>query len=217
MVYRYDDLAPGEVYHICTHGVDKKNILRDKADYERCLALLKHCLPQGVIQSYSIAKRLKNEIELTPSGRGLVDILGYCLMNNHFHLLIRENIDDGTSLYMQRLLGSYAKYFNLRYKRSGPLFMGRFKAVLVNSDEQLLHVSRYIHLNPYVAHMVEDPLVYSWSSLGNYIGAIATKICHTELISKMMDSKAYLEFVKDEADYARATEDSKHLLLDYEG
>jgi len=233
MAYRYDDLAPGEVYHICSRGVDRRDILLDKADKERCLALFKHCLPPGIIRSYSIAKRLKDEIELTGSGSGLVDLLSYCLMDNHLHLLVKENIEGGTSLYMQRLLNSYAKYFNLRYKRSGPLFTSRFKAVLVDGDEQVLHVSRYIHLNPYVAHMVEDPLAYPWSSLGDYIGTTVKKTCHAGLISGMMNSKDFKKtchaglisgmmnskdfksFVKDEADYARSIEDEKHLLLDY--
>ncbi len=216
MAYRYDDLAPGEIYHICTRGVDRKKILCDKADHERCLALLKHCLPQGAIQSYSIAKRLKSEFELAHSSEGLVDLLGYCLMDNHLHLLIKENIEGGTSLYMQRLLNSYAKYFNVRNERSGPLFTGRFKAVLVDGDEQLLQVSRYIHLNPYVAHMIKDPLGYKWSSLGDYIGTVTVKTCHTELISGIMDSGAYLSFVMDQVDYARSIEDTQHLLLDYE-
>ena len=105
----------------------------------------------------------------------------------------------------------------LRYKRSGPLFTGRFKAVLVDGDEQLLHVSRYIHLNPFVAHMINNLIVYPWSSLGEYVGTIKTNTCHTKLISSMMDSNEYKAFVTDEADYARAVADAQHLLLDYEG
>ncbi|MDP3997516.1 MAG: transposase, partial [bacterium] len=216
MAYRYDDLAPGEVYHICTRAVDRQSIFLDKADHERILALLIHCFPQGVIQSYSIARRLKEDIELSQSGKGLVDLLVYCVMSNHLHLLVKENTEGGTSLYMQRLLNSYAKYFNLRYKRSGPLFTGRFKAVLVDGDEQLLHVSRYIHLNPYVAHMIDAPLAYPWSSLNEYIGLAKANTCHTKLIAGIMNEPEYKAFVTDEADYARALADTKHLLLDYE-
>ena len=114
MAYRYDDLTPGEVYHICTRAIERKNIFLDKADHERVLALLLHCLPQGIIQSYSIARRLKENLKLILPGQGLVDLLAYCVMDNHLHLLIKENIAGGTSLYMQRVLNSYAKYFNLR-------------------------------------------------------------------------------------------------------
>jgi putative transposase len=216
MAYRYDDLAPGEVYHICTRAVERRNIFLDKADHERLLSLLLHCLSQGKIQSYSIARRLKEEIELTQVGKGLVDLLSYCVMSNHLHLLVKENTEGGTSLYMQRVLNSYAKFFNLRYKRSGPLFTGRFKAVLVDGDEQLLHVSRYIHLNPFVAHMIDDPLIYPWSSLGEYTGLTKATTCHTQLIAGMMSKQEYKAFVMDEADYARSITDTKHLLLDYE-
>lgn len=218
MGYRYDDLAPGEIYHICTRAVERRNIFLDRADHERVLSLLVHCLPQGVIQSYSVARRLKEDIGLSQSGEGLVDLLAYCVMDNHLHLLIKENTDGGTSLYMQRVLNSYAKYFNLRYKRSGPLFTGRFKAVLIDDDEQLLHVSRYIHLNPFVAHIIDDPLAYEWSSLGEYVRtATPNNICHTKLITDLMSNQEYKTFITDEADYARAIADTQHLLLDYDG
>jgi len=141
-------------------------------------------------------------------------------MDNHVHLLLKENHEGGTSRYMQRLLNSYAKYFNVRHNRSGPLFTGRFKAVLVDEDDQLLHVSRYIHLNQYVAHMIKDPLEYKWSSLSSYIATTSTskpKIeCHSGLISELMDQSAYRKFVTDEADYAQANHDSEHLLIDFE-
>lgn len=216
MAYRYDDLAPGEVYHVFTRGVDKQNIFRDDVDRKRWLGLLVHCLPVGVIQSYSLALRSKNEQKITESGVGLIDLMAYCLMNNHVHLLLKENHENGTSLYMQRLLNSYAKYFNVRHKRSGPLFTGRFKAVLVDEDDQLLHVSRYIHLNPYVAHMVKDPLGYQWSSLTDYVTEKSKPTCHTGLISELMDPAEYQKFVTDEADYAQANHDAEHLLFDFD-
>ncbi|MAF80835.1 hypothetical protein CL628_02365 [bacterium] len=91
MAYRYDDLAPGEVYHLCTRGVNKNTIFKDNTDRQRYLALLIHALPQGPIQSYSIARRLKHAISLTKEGAGLIDLVAYCLMDNHVHLLVREN------------------------------------------------------------------------------------------------------------------------------
>ena len=191
--------------------------MRDRADLERCSALLRHCLPGGVSQSYSLARRASKDVEFTRVGEGLVDLLAYCLMNNHLHILIKENVEGGTSLYMQRLLVSYVKYYNLRYKRSGPLFIGRFRAVLVNGDEQLLHVSRYIHLNPYVAHIINNPFDYSWSSLGNYVDVSTKNTCHTDLIGEMMNRKSYRAYIKDGAGYARTIGDIKHLLLDYDG
>ncbi|MFH1353807.1 MAG: transposase [bacterium] len=215
MTFRYDDLAPGEIYHICTRGVNKRTIFHKKSDYTRFYDLLIHCLQQGPIRSFSIAKRFKEKPTLPRAGMGLIDLLAFCPMPNHIHLLVKENKRGGTSLYMQRLLVSYTKYFNIRHKRTGPLYTSRFLAVLVDKDEQLLHVSRYIHLNPYVAHIVDDPFSYRWSSLNDYVGVVSKHMCHTNLINGMMNQKAYRSFVTDEADYARELSDIKHLLLDY--
>lgn len=216
MGYRYDDFTPGEVYHVYTRGVNRTNTFRNQVDFQRFTDLTLHCLPQGSIRSFSIARRFKQAIHLTKNGTGLVDLLCYCLMSNHIHLLLKENTKGGTSLYMQRLLNSYAKYFNLRYKRSGPLFTGRFKAVLVDKDEQLLHVSRYIHLNPYAAHLTNNVFSYPWSSLANYVQSKTQRLCHTDLMLEMMDETSYDGFVKNEADYARTLGDTKHLFIDYE-
>ena len=166
--------------------------------------------------SYSTARKLGRESELTKKRKGLVDILCYCLMDNHFHLLIRENIEKGTSVYMQRVLNSYAKFFNLSQRRSGPLFIRPFKAVLIDGDDYFLHVSRYIHLNPYVAHMIKNPLEYRWSSLLEYTQLTTRKSCHTLLLRSMVNTEEYKEFVLDYADYARSLADTQHLLIDYE-
>lgn len=216
MGYRTDWFAPGEVYHLYTRGVNRLNIFRSDTDRERCIELLKHCLPQGKITSFSVARRLKHELSLTTRGDGLVDLLAYCLMDNHVHLLVQENFENGTSQYMQRVLNAYASYFNRRYNRSGPLFTSRFKSVYVGNDEQLLHVSRYIHLNPYAAHMVDNPLDYSWSSLQYYVHLKKDPDCHIELIHSMADCQKYTTFILDEADYARSIADAKHALIDFD-
>ncbi|OGY31591.1 MAG: hypothetical protein A3C02_04690 [Candidatus Andersenbacteria bacterium RIFCSPHIGHO2_02_FULL_45_11] len=215
MGYRYVDFAPGEIYHIFTRGVEKRKIFLYDADRIRFLSLLIHCLPQGQIQSFSVAQKLKQKSEITSSGEGLVDILSYCLMNNHFHLLLKENIDHGISIYMQRLLTSYAMYFNKRSERSGSLFVHPFKAVLVDADEQFLHVTRYIHLNPFAAHLIKDPFEYRWSSLNECVSRSTNKpTCHPELLGEMIQKKEYREFVLDQADYEQSLDDNYHLLID---
>lgn len=218
MGYRYVDFAPGEIYHVFTRGVEKRKIFLYDADRIRFVSLLIHCLPQGPIQSFSVAQKLKRGSEITISGKGLVDILCYCLMNNHVHLLLKENVDHGISIYMQRLLTSYAMYFNVRSERSGSLFVHPFKAVLVDADEQFLHVTRYIHLNPFVAHLVRDPFVYPWSSLVQYTAKRrpATN-CHSDLLSGMMGKGEYQAFVLDYADYTQSLDDNYHLLIDIDG
>lgn len=216
MAYRVDEFAPGEIYHIFNRGVEKRNIFLDNADRLRFLELLTYSIAKENIQSYSTAKRLRRKIEPTKEGEGLVDLLCYCLMKNHFHLLVRENVEGGITAYMKRLLIGYSKYFNTKQERSGSLFIHPFKAVLVDSDDQLLHVSRYIHLNPYVAHLSNTVSNYPWSSYGEYSRKNINKICHQTLLKNIMSRKDYKNFVEDEADYARSVSDFAHLLIDYE-
>lgn len=83
-----------------------------------------------------------------------IDILAYCLMPNHFHLLAEQNSNHGILKKLSNIANGYAKYFNTKYHRVGSLFQGPFKAVLVETDEQLLHLSRYIHINPVVSGVV---------------------------------------------------------------
>ncbi len=214
MGYRYDDLAPGEIYHVYTRGIERRNVFLDRADRERFSDLLVHCLPRNQLRSYSIARRLKIKQEITKDGAGLIDLLSYCLMSNHIHLLIKENFDGGTSLYMHRLLTSYARYFNVRQDRSGSLFVNPFKAVLISGDDQLLHVSRYIHLNPFMARIVGDPLVYRWSSLKEYVEEQPKFLCHYSLIKEMVPPQDYRDFIYDEAGYVRSLVETEHLLID---
>ena len=123
MAYRIDEFAPGEIYHIFNRGVEKRSIFLDNSDRLRFIELLTYSLAKENIQSYSTAKRLRRKIEPTEEGDGLVDLLCYCLMKNHFHLLIRENVEGGITAYMKRLLIGYSKYFNTKQQRSGSLFI----------------------------------------------------------------------------------------------
>ncbi|MBI4022474.1 MAG: transposase [Candidatus Andersenbacteria bacterium] len=216
MSYRYDELAPGEVYHICTRGVEQRIIFRHNEDRQRFIKLMIHCLARDETISFSTAQKLKHEVVLSEDGAGLVDLLCYCLMDNHVHMLVRENIGGGTSKYLLRLLTGYAKYFNMSEHRSGSLFVNPFRAVLVDGDEQLLHVSRYIHLNPYVSRVIDDPLGYRWSSLPEYLAdRHATKAtCHRSLLHSIIGARDYKKFVVNEAGYARSLGDIKHLLVD---
>ncbi len=173
-----------------------------------------HCLNVEKTRSFSIAVKLKHEFRRTKSSEGLVDILCYCLMSNHIHLLVKENVTGGISKYMQKLLNGYAKFFNMSQERAGSLFTNPFRAVLINGDDQLLHVSRYIHLNPYAAHMTDNVFGYRWSSLAEYVDRVEQPACHTKLIHSLLKPKEYKKFVADEADHARSIADIKHLLLE---
>ncbi len=220
MGYRTVSFAPGNIYHICHRGVARQNIFTNKYERQRFLALLVYYLPHGYVVSYSLAKKQRGlkkwEIVSrgTPYNKGLVDLLCYCLMGSHVHLLLCENTERGISTYLQRVFNSYARYFNVRHERSGPLFTGRFRAVHIDGSDQFLHVTRYVHLNPYVAGMVDDPVIYQWSSLNEYVGVRKHNLCHTRLLGSLMKPGEYRGFVTDYANYARELESIKHLILE---
>lgn len=136
--------VPGEYFHVYNRGVDKRSIFEDAEDVNRFLESLSAFntkYPIGSIYEISF-KRSKRE------KRGkLVDIIAYCLNPNHFHLLITPKVEGGIERFMQRLGTGYTMYFNNKCKRSGSLFQGKFQAVHVTNNAQLLHVSSYINLN----------------------------------------------------------------------
>jgi REP element-mobilizing transposase RayT len=140
------ELANGELYHIFNRGVDKRNIFADKNDLERffqCMQIFNVIEPIGSLYEYNF---LKPEEKQKPK-KHLVRFVAYCLLPNHFHFIIQQATDNGISKFMKRLLGGYSWYFNHKKKRSGVLFEGTFKAVHINSNEQLLHTSAYVNLN----------------------------------------------------------------------
>ena len=143
----------------------------------------------------------------------MVEIIGYCLMPTHVHFILSQKIDKGISLFMNKILNSYSKYFNNKIKRRGPLWESRFKKVLVESDEQLLHLTRYVHLNPATAGLVKTPEVWKYSSYNEYLDRTKEKICN---YSELLDIKAneYKEFVEAQIDHQKELAHIKHLMFE---
>jgi putative transposase len=145
--------APGEFYHLYNRGTEKRNIFSGRSDYERFLALLYF---SNSTTSVHISNQQQNNqgrtlIELftdVERGTPLVDLIAYCLMPNHFHLVVREIKDGGVSRFMQKVVTGYTMYFNIRYERSGALFQGKFKARHIRNDNYLKYIMAYVHLNP---------------------------------------------------------------------
>ena len=149
------DFSTGEFYHIYNRGNGKNDIFNGKRDYGRFIFLLfianskKPVRVDGLVRKCRAQGRsLRNVMKENERDDTLVDIGAYCLMPNHFHLLIREKIDGGASLFMQKLATGYSMYFNKKYERTGSLWEGRFKAEHANNDEYLKYLFAYIHLNP---------------------------------------------------------------------
>jgi len=147
--------------------------------------------------------------------KALVKILCYVFMPNHFHFLVQQTADGGISKFMSNFQNSYTRYFNVRNERIGPLFLGQFKAVRIETEQQLLHISRYIHLNPYSSYVVKSIKKlekYPWSSLPKYLDAKKDGICDESVIlSNFSNTDQYKSFVFNHADYQRSLEEIKHL------
>ncbi len=137
---------PGAFYHVTSRGNEAKDVFKSKTDREKFLSYL------------------------TPATeRYGARIHVYCLMSNHYHLLL-ETPDGNLSQIMRHINGAYTTYFNTKRRRSGHLFQGRFHAILVEADEYATELSRYIHLNPVRAGIVDKPVAYPWSSYPCYAG-----------------------------------------------
>jgi putative transposase len=141
--------ALGEFYHLYNRGTDKRVIFKSIRDYDRFVLLLLICN-----QSRSIQFRLRgirgltSDIVNAPRGAPLVDIVGYCLMPNHFHIVAKEITEGGISRFMQKLSTAYTMYFNKSNSRSGALLEATFKARHVSDDRYLKYLIGYVHLNP---------------------------------------------------------------------
>lgn len=200
-------------YHVYNRGIEKRRIFIDKRDQHRFIKTMLYYQLIGPKPKLSNFKRSK--IFSPDFDKKIVNIVCYCLMPNHFHFLLKQLKDGGITEFISKLSNSYTKYFNTRHSRIGPLFQGEFKAVLVESDEQLVHLSRYIHLNPLVSLLVKDLGKYEWSSYKEYINPVEKSLtAKEEVLSFFASPKEYEKFIADQADYGAQLEFIKHHLLE---
>lgn len=146
-------LVNGEIYHILNKGIENRLIFKNKRDYERFLLTLFECNDVNPSPDIKHRKRRtddnnENSNNKTKRVRPLVEILCLCLMPDHFHIAVKQIVDGGIAKFMQRVGNSYTKYFNIKNKRKGPLFISRYKSVHVGNDSQIRHLITYIHANP---------------------------------------------------------------------
>lgn len=193
------------IYHVYNRGVEKRIIFQNSQDYKVFLHYLRRYLTEPPPSEVGPRWRLNLHKE--------IKLLAYCLMPNHFHLLIKQVTQTSLTTFMRCIINSYTKYFNKRYERVGSLFQGKFKAALVDTEQYLLHLSRYIHLNP-IGHeeTTRSDLVtltkYQYSSYQDYLGLRRTKWVHPQEIlyyfktaskTYFKDIFSYQSFVQDYA------------------
>lgn len=175
-----------DLYHALNRGVDKRQIFMDDGDRVRFIHdmyAFNTTRPAANTRRDNMFGLVNRTFELE---QRLVDIHGWCLMGNHYHLLLSPCIENGLSLFLRKLNTGYANYFNARYTRVGTLFQGRTKKILIDSDSYMLHILNYIHLNP--LDLMEGAVAwrerqitdsesaleflksYRWSSYQDYVG-----------------------------------------------
>ena len=222
MPKRKHNFCNGYYYHIYNRGSNRQTIFNEPDDYYRFYCASSFYRFQNLPLKLSSFIRLKSEessliAESTfRTHNQKVSLLCYSFMLNHFHLLISQHIAGGISNYLHDLTDSYTHYFNMKYERSGSLFQGRFKSVLIKSDEQLLHLSRYIHLNPVTSGILsfEQLESYPWTSLPEYLKSVQG-ICEKKLILKHFSSEIqYKDFVLSRKDHQKTLNLLKNLTLD---
>jgi len=230
-------------YHVYNRGVEKRIIFEDDQDYKVFLKYLKEILsppdPDSLKTTFTLGGQsyqalrvpLKNYFGLQglslDQGQSFkivkkflknysqeIDLIAYCLMPNHFHLLLKQRTKTSLEGFMRALMTRYSMYFNKRYDRVGSLFQGRYKAVLIENEAYLVHLSRYIHLNPAELHM---DLMKAYSSYGEYVGIRNTPWIKKGFVLDLFSNKLSPEFkrMKDYKDFVEKYKvDSAALLGD---
>lgn len=215
-------IATGQFYHVFNRGVAKQPIFLSKKDYEQAMLTLSYYRfrkpPVRLSRFKDLSIEEKREILDKLQGQNdlLVKIVSFILMPNHFHFLLYQVQDEGISSFMAQFSNSYTKYLNTKGQRVGPLLQGVYKAVRIESDEQLVHVSRYIHLNPVVSLVIreKDFLYYPWSSLPDFLKGSSDLVWIDPVLGQFSSPDVYKKFVLDQIDYGKQLEMIKHLTLD---
>lgn len=216
-------LAIGEIYHVVNRGISGQQVFVGEQCLERAWQTWLYYRYQDVPLSISQLLDLPLEARaavlsrLSAESEFLVEAIAGCLMPDHFHFLLRQVQESGISTFVGNFCNSYTRYFNLFHKRLGPLFQGKFKAVRVESEEQLWHVSRYIHLNPLSTGVVKDWKElerYAYSSLPEYLTQKSNFFSKENVLGNFRSPGSYQAFVADRAEYQRRLEGIKHLTLE---
>ena len=177
------EISENGLYHIVFRGVNRQHIFEGASDYE----MLRNILIE-------LKKEMKYEVYV------------YCFMSNHVHILLKEKNRGDISLIMKRLLTKYARWYNLKYKRSGALIANRYKSKPIDVDEYFLSVVRYIHQNPIRAKITNNIVEYEWSSYKEYITG-KQGLADKEFVLKMLTKDEFVEFHKDEEQLSFTVDD----------
>ena len=190
---------PESYYHVYARGGGKRDIFLDNNDKQKFLFYLKRYLSKQI--TYNTTN------QPYPNYYNRVELIAFCLMNNHFHMFLFQNDQGDMSHLMRSLMTSYSRYFNKKYNTSGPLFESRYKASIVTTEVYYAHITRYIHLNP------KDWQNYEFSSLPYYIKGYTAEWLRPDKVLSMFDGpQDYATFVADYKENKKMIDEIKHEL-----
>lgn len=209
-------IQTGEIYHVYNRGVEKRDVFCERVDYIRFIHdLFEFNDTRSALQfdrRYQPEDNVGSRTSNIRRGERLVEILCFCLMNNHYHMLVRPIVDDGLTIFMRKLGTGYTNAFNAKNERVGPLFQGKYKVKHVDREEYLRHLVCYIHLNPlkFCRVLYKNKKIdfdktwnklnkYRWSSHLDYLGEdnFGSVIEKKFILELFGSSASYSEFVRD--------------------
>lgn len=223
MPLRKTHFVTGEYYHVFNRSINKEPIFVSSRDCQRAITAFKYYrfadppTRLSYFLSLGFDRREKLLSTLQETNQILVEINSFCFMPNHFHFLLKQMKDGGISKFLRLFQNSYARFLSTKYPRQGHVFQGQFKAVRIEDDNQLLHVNRYIHLNPYTSFVVktlDELAAYPYSSFPEYLSNTPSFCNKEDILYHFKNGESYKAFVFDRADYQRMFNEIRHLALD---
>lgn len=223
-MYRKEELAVGETYHIFNKSIAGYVIFKNAKELNRMRNMAQFFqlrnLPIKFSQFTELVEVKKHGFKqslfsISGGAEHLVQVIAYCFMPTHIHFILKQLEDGGISIFMSNLQNSYARYFNTKYKRHGPLWVGRFKNRHIKTEDELLSFTRYIHLNPTTDSLVKNPEDWEFSSYREYlrVAKIEESICEYEGALEI-NPKRYKDFVESRKDYQKTLAKIKKLIIE---
>jgi putative transposase len=193
----YKEFTSGNILHIYNRGNNKEKIFFDEQDYSAFLFRFGLCLgfTEEELNKEKLTAMPYSRIRITNTDKNDFKLHAFCLMPNHFHLLIEQYKDIQVSKLISKLCTSYAMYLNKKHKRVGHVFQDQFKAVIIENDPQLMWTSSYIHMNPVKDKLVKYPGDYKWSSYNDFASKRNLPIVNKEFLISTFGSQN--NFIKE--------------------
>lgn len=221
MPIRKQPLVTNEYYHLFNRSAGSERIFNNLRDLTRALKIINFYRFPTDISYSSLLLRQKEErkaiLDRVYNLPPLVEIISFSLMPTHFHFVIRQLADNGIKRFATFFQNSYAKFFNMKKERHGPLFAGRFKAKRIETEEQLFHVIRYTELNHVTGLIIniDELSSYPFTSFASHMGNIVRPFVSSEItLTHFKDWENYKKFIFNHADYQRSLKDINYLLMD---